>query len=196
MKLLHVGCGQKDKSRIKGFAGDVWKEIRVDIDPSVNPDIIGDLTNLGAIGDGEVDAVFSSHNLEHLYFHQVPKALAEFRRVLNKDGIAIITCPDLQSVCEQVVAGKLVEPLYESPAGPIAAIDILYGHRRSLNAGNEFMAHRCGFTQATLTKLLVQSGFQTIIGRRRPKFFDLWAVAAKAELSDEDAKALAARYLP
>jgi len=37
--LLHVGCGPEDKSDLKGFDNDDWKEIRLDIDEDVNPDI-------------------------------------------------------------------------------------------------------------------------------------------------------------
>ena len=42
-----------------------------------------------------VDAVFSSHNIEHLYPHEVPLALKEFMRVLKPDGFVLMTCPDL-----------------------------------------------------------------------------------------------------
>jgi hypothetical protein len=43
---------------------------------------------------------------------------------------------------------------YTAPAGPIAPLDILYGHRASMARGNLFMAHRCGFTQKVLTGTL------------------------------------------
>ena len=46
--------------------------------------------------------------------HEVPIALREFYRVLKEDGMVVITCPDLQSVCEAVVQDKLLEPLYKS----------------------------------------------------------------------------------
>ncbi len=45
-----------------------------------------------------VDAIFSSHNLEHLYPHEVPVALSEFMRVLRSDGFVVLTCPDLKAV--------------------------------------------------------------------------------------------------
>jgi hypothetical protein len=44
---------------------------------------------------------------------------------------------------------KLTEPAYQSSAGPI---DILYGHRDYIGAGNLFMAHHCGFTEKALTR--------------------------------------------
>jgi predicted SAM-dependent methyltransferase len=36
-----------------------------------------------AVASESVDAIFSSHNIEHLYPHEVPVALAEFIRVLK-----------------------------------------------------------------------------------------------------------------
>ena len=44
--LLNVGCGLSNISHIKGFNNDNWKEIRFDIDKSVNPDIVGTLTDM------------------------------------------------------------------------------------------------------------------------------------------------------
>ena len=96
--FLHVGCGPKHKDRTP-FASQNWREIRLDIDSAVQPDVIGTMTDMKAVRDASVDAVFSSHNIEHLYPHEVPIALAEFYRVLKPDGFVLLTCPDLQSVC-------------------------------------------------------------------------------------------------
>jgi len=97
--FLHVGCGGKDKAHTTAaFAGDNWQEIRLDINEAIHPDIVGTMTDMKAVSSESVDAVFSSHNIEHLYPHEVPLALAEFLRVLKPDGFTVITCPDLQSV--------------------------------------------------------------------------------------------------
>ena len=77
------------------------------------------MTSMVAVADQSVDAVFSSHNIEHLYPHEIPLAVAEFLRVLKMDGFAVITCPDLQSVAVLVAQDKLTEPAYVSPAGPL-----------------------------------------------------------------------------
>lgn len=184
-KLLHVGCGPKRKNKTtQGFNTPEWTEIRFDIDRSVNPDIIGSMTDMGMLPDAAVDAVFSSHNIEHLYPHEVPTALAEFARVLKPTGIAVITCPDLQSVCALVAANKLTQPAYTSSMGPISPLDILYGHRDSLSNGNLYMAHRCGFTAESLKAVLLDSGFASTAIFARPRHFDLWAFASKARLSN------------
>jgi len=151
MQLLHIGCGPMRKAQTtRGFNTEAWSEIRLDIDPSVSPDVTGTMTDMSAVPSGSVDAIFSSHNIEHLYPHEVPVALTEFLRVLSDDGFAVITCPDLKSVCALVAEDKLTEPAYVSPAGPISPIDILYGHRPPMARGNLYMAHRCGFTQKVL----------------------------------------------
>lgn len=190
-KFLHVGCGPKSKQQTtKGFNTDAWQEIRLDIDKAVEPDVIGTMTDMHLVANEAVDAIFSSHNIEHLYPYEVPIALKEFLRVLNEAGFLLITCPDLQSVCALVAENKLTETAYESAAGTITPLDILYGHRASMQAGNLYMAHRCGFTKDVLTKALIQAGFKSVIAAARPTHFDLWAIASKATLSTEQLWAL------
>lgn len=194
--FLHVGCGPQTKNGLKGFQSDDWKEIRFDIDKNVNPDIIGTLTDMSKVETASVDAIYSSHNIEHLFAHEVPTALREFHRVLKPTGFVVITCPDLISVCEAVVKDKLLEPLYQSPAGPISPLDILYGHRGFIAQGNVFMAHKCGFTYSVLNSCFYEAGFIKTFGGTRPAAFDLWLVAFKSDVTDEDATKQATIFLP
>jgi hypothetical protein len=46
-----------EKNNLKGFEG--WDEIRLDIDPQVEPDIIGSLTDMSACESGFFDAPYS-----------------------------------------------------------------------------------------------------------------------------------------
>lgn len=193
--FLHVGSGHKRKDRTTKALSS-WKELRFDIDESVQPDLVGTMTNMSSVSSESVDAVFSSHNIEHLYPHEVPLALSEFIRVLKSDGIAVITCPDLKSVCALISEDKLTDAAYTSPAGPIAPIDILYGLRSSMAQGNLYMAHRCGFTEKVLTATLQASGFKSVASMARGyPYFDLWAVASKEELPEEQIKALALEHM-
>lgn len=196
--FLHIGCGPKRKNQTtKAFNTPEWIEQRLDIDQSVNPDIVGTMTEMSAVANESVDAIFSSHNIEHLYAHEVPVALAEFKRVLKPDGFLVITCPDLQSVCALVAEGKLTEPAYTAPAGPITPLDILYGHRPPMAKGNLFMAHRCGFTEKVLIGTLQQAGFQMIASKRRPHpFFDLWALATLDKREEAELRQLANGHIP
>jgi SAM-dependent methyltransferase len=194
-QLLNVGCGPL--GRAHGFAGfESWQEVRLDIDASVQPDVIGTMTDMSAVPTGSIDAIVSSHNIEHLYPHEVPLALAEFVRVLKPDGLVLITCPDLQSVCAQVAKGALASPLYESPAGPISALDILYGHRGAMASGNLYMAHRCGFTLQVLADTLQACGFARSIGRAHAERYELNMLGSKQAIPDQAMRTLATRHLP
>jgi len=196
--FLHVGCGPKRKDRTTaGFNTPEWNELRLDIDASVQPDIVGTMTDMSRVPDASVDAIFSSHNIEHLYPHEVGVALKEFRRVLKADGFVVVTCPDLQSVAELIAQDKLTEPAYTSPAGPIAPLDILYGHRPAMARGNLYMAHRCGFTQKVLTATLLEGGFARVAAtRRKHPNYDLWAVGCKSQISDQALTQLAQQHFP
>jgi len=196
-KLLHVGCGSSRlENTTKGFNDGAWSEIRFDINALNNPDIVGSMSDMNKVDTGSIDAIFSSHNIEHLYFHEAFVALTEFNRVLKEDGFCVITCPDLQAVCALVAEDLLLDAAYISPAGPIAPIDIIYGHRISLAQGNDYMAHRCGFTKQTLSTMLGNAGFRAVRTIRRPECFDLWALASKEYLSDSQLRALASNHFP
>jgi ubiquinone/menaquinone biosynthesis C-methylase UbiE len=152
----------------------------------VQPDIIGSMTDMSTVSSSSVDAIFSSHNIEHLYPHEVAITLAEFLRVLKPEGFVVLTCPDLQSVAKLIAEDKLCEPAYQSPAGPISPLDILYGHRSAMERGNLYMAHRCGFTGKTLLQAFLDAQFKRAIATHRESpFFDLWIVATKDMASDQ-----------
>jgi SAM-dependent methyltransferase len=194
--FLHVGCGPQDKTGLKGFDSPEWTEIRFDIDPDAAPDIEGTLTDMHEVDSESVDAVYSSHNIEHVFPHEVPTVLSEFHRVLKRDGIVVLTCPDLRSVCQAVVADRLLEPLYESSAGPIAPLDILYGLRTAIADGKIHMAHKTGFTYSTLNSAFLSAAFKFTFGAARPRHFDLWIVAFKQSMTDAEGAQIAMNYLP
>jgi SAM-dependent methyltransferase len=177
-QVLHVGCGYAEESHLHpSFKREQWQEIRMDIDPRVKPDFVGDMLDMRAVKDGTMDAIWSSHNVEHLYAHEVPVALKEFYRVLKEGGFALITLPDIQSVAEHVARGNLEQALYKSPNGPITPLDIMYGFGRAIAKGNKYMAHKTAFTATTLGLKLRQAGFYNVQVKRDK--FDLWAVAHK-----------------
>jgi predicted O-linked N-acetylglucosamine transferase (SPINDLY family) len=182
--VLHVGCGPNDWRSLPTKFWRRWREIRLDIDPVVNPDIVASMLDMSPVQTASIDAVFSSHNIEHLHPHEVPVALTEFRRVLKPGGLVVLICPDLQSVCALVAEDKLEETTYVSPAGPIAPIDILYGFRTAMANGNLFMAHKTGFTATTMENVLRKCGFESIVVERFPPHA-LWALAYVDNVASE-----------
>ena len=160
------------------FHGPEWREIRLDLDPAVRPDIVCSITDMTPVATNSADAIWSSHNLEHLQRHEVPLALRECMRVLKPRGLLLLTLPDLRQVAQLVVEDRLEDQAYNSSSGPITPLDMIFGHTASLALGNQFMAHRSGFTARSLHKLLIQAGFVEV-SLRQGASFDLWATGYK-----------------
>jgi SAM-dependent methyltransferase len=139
---------------------------------------VASVTDLAVIADGSVDAVWSAHCIEHLYAHEVPQALAEFRRVLNDTGFVCLIVPDLQAIAEWIASDRLHETIYESSAGPITAHDMLWGYGAAIARGETAMAHRCGFTPTAFLQVLQNAEFGEIALRRRSNL-ELAAIALK-----------------
>jgi len=196
--ILHVGPGHRNNGAKlpAAFQGSDWREIRLDIDPANEPDIVGSMLDMAAVADTSVDAIYSAHNIEHVYAHEVPQVLKEFLRVLKPDGFLVVTCPDLQTVCQLVAEDKLNDAAYTSQAGPITPLDILYGHSAALAAGHHYMVHKTGFTLKTLTQALHDAGFSTSAGKRRLRGLDLWVVATKGPMEETALRELAVKVLP
>ncbi len=145
--ILHAGCGS---SPLPAWLGG-HKEVRLDIDASVNPDIIASLTDLGDIGP--FDKIWCCHCLEHLRPREVDKALSEFYRVLKWGGSLFAMVPDLEGV------EPTTEILYESEGGPISGLDMLYGYTPWVEK-NPFMAHKTGWIEKTFLKTLNSGHFR------------------------------------
>lgn len=164
--FINAGSGSPENTRLPKFFRK-WRQIRVDVDPAMEPDVVASIADLSAIPDGSADAVWSAHCMEHLFAHEVPAALAEFRRVLRKTGFACIVVPDLQAIAHWIVEDRLHETIYESAAGPITAHDMLWGFGRAIAGGKSAMAHHSGFTPTLFLECLKEAGFAEIVLRRK-----------------------------
>ena len=183
--LVNLGSGPREAVSLPGYFKD-WKQLRVDVDPLVEPDIVADLTDLSPIPDNHADAVWASHCIEHLYEHQVMTALNEFRRVVREDGFVCVMVPDLQAVASYVAADRMNETLYDSPAGPITPHDIFFGYGPAIASGRTSMAHRCGFTPGVLLRCFEKLSFGEVVLRRRDESLELVALARVTPPRDED----------
>jgi predicted SAM-dependent methyltransferase len=161
-----------------------WEEVRLDIDPAVDPTVLGSITEMKDFPEQAFDAIWSSHTLEHLFAHEVPLALRECKRVLKSDGFAIFMCPDLESVAEHLAKYGTDHVAYESAAGPVTALDMLYGHQASVARGRYSMAHKTGFTAERLGNLLLEAGFPTV-RVRRDGHFEICALAFAEHAHEE-----------
>jgi SAM-dependent methyltransferase len=176
-RILNAGSGPERIRRIARMISERdWEEVRLDIDAGVKPDVVGSITQLDVSFPAETfDAVWSSHVLEHLYAHEVYPALRQFIRVLKPDGFALIMSPDLEAVAHHIIAHGIAGIAYESPAGPVRPLDMLYGHSRAIEGGRYHMAHKTGFTADRLGNLLLSVGFPTV--STRTENFEVCALA-------------------
>ena len=186
-RVLNTGSGPYQPGKLhRAFAPAEWTEVRLDIDPQVRPDHVGTVTDMRSFApDASFDAIWSSHNVEHLHTHEVSVAFREFRRVLRPDGFALITCPDLDAIVRLIADGQMHDVIYTSPAGPITPFDMLYGHSASIASGNHFMAHNTGYTVERLGRVALEAGFEEVrVGKGR--FLDLWALALMRDARASD----------
>lgn len=102
---LNLGCGSK---KVEGFIG-------VDIKAS---DVVADIRKL-PFDDDSADEIMAIHVCEHLYVHEIVGVLAEWRRVLEPEGILAVELPCLDKVLEHFRRGSpenmTLWPLYGDP---------------------------------------------------------------------------------
>ena len=134
--VLHVGSGGK---RIEGA-------VNCDLhDPAA--DRRWDATNLDEVPDASIDIVEHHHLIEHLSAADLPRALAEWARVLKPDGLLVVSAPDLETVLERWLAMKERERWDYG-------IKMIYGSQE-----HEGMFHKNGFTPRRLAQVLKAAGF-------------------------------------
>lgn len=207
-KVLNVGGNNKSIPLPPQYAG--YEHLLLDIDPTGKPDICCDARKLTTLAAEQFDAIYNSHNLEHYYRHDVGAVLAGFRHVLKDGGFIQIRVPDMAEVFRRVVEGGLDidDALYQSAAGPIMALDVIYGFQLQIErSGQEFFAHKTGFTQKSLLAALQKAGFTKIYssvgnlevtavafkGTPTPETLALWGLKPEVavQAATEDAEALA-----
>lgn len=192
-KVLHVGCGLSSLEHLPdGFQDGTWEEVRLDIDPDCNPHIVGTIQDMTEVASESVDAVYSSHNLEHVHFHEVAGVLQEFKRVLNPEGFCVITCPDIKAVAKAIIEHGVDGVLYSSPAGDITANDIMYGQSSAIEQGQFYMAHKTGFDLAALLRRLEEAEFYLCCGKTHG--LSLWSMAFKENRDKSLVKSMFRRF--
>lgn len=162
-RVLNVGGNSKEIALPPAYDG--FEHLLLDIDPKGKPDIVCDARELGTLDGAQFDAVYCSHNLEHYYLHDVPKVLRGILHVLKPGCCAHLVVPDVHEVMRLAIANNLDlhDVLYQSKAGPITVCDVLYGYGTEIeHSGNDFYAHKTGFSQKSLLRALLDAGYTKI----------------------------------
>lgn len=194
MNFLNVGGCNKHIPVPKHYAG--WDHSLLDIMPGAEVDVVCDARLMAQnLPAGQFDAVYCSHNLEHYYRHDLTKVLAGFKHVLKDDGFVEIRVPNMQAVFDRLVKGgkDIEDVMYESAAGPIRAVDMIYGLSSFIaGSGNDFMCHKNGFTPKSLAEVLYFNGFEHLFVGTPD--MDLLAFAFKQKPSDSQIELLKLKY--
>ena len=178
--VLNVG-GNNKSIPIPAHYGS-WRHLLLDISPTDDADIVMDARKLTNLPAQQFDAVYCSHNLEHYYAHQVKTVLTGFAHVLKPGGFAEIHVPDIRSVLKRFIESdmEIHDVLYVSPGGPITVHDVVYGWGKEIEAsGEDFYAHKTGFTEASLMAALNNAGFSQVWIAQSDNDFALAALAFK-----------------
>lgn len=182
-KLLNVGGNSKNISISSLY--DDWEHLLLDIDPDLEPDIVCDARNLTSLPASTFDVIYCSHNLEHYHPHEIPRVLQGFRHIVKEHGAIDIHVPDLGELMRLAAQNNLDmdSTLYTSKAGPITVHDVLFGYHVEIErSGNDFFAHKSGFTANFLEKVLRANGFPYVfLGSGN---LEIRAVAFTAEPND------------
>jgi len=133
--MLDIGCGESLK---KG-------DIGVDFRKTGSVDIVADARML-PFKDESFDHVYCSHLIEHFSHRDVRNVLVEWVRVLKKEGVIEIRCPDLRARALLFC----LNPSWQN-------VKNIYGGQDYV--GNQ---HRCGFSFGLLKHFLESCGVKNI----------------------------------
>ncbi|HEX8523927.1 MAG TPA: methyltransferase domain-containing protein [Tepidisphaeraceae bacterium] len=167
--FLDVGSGSDES--LPSYYRD-WTRHRLDIDPACHPDVLLDARHLDRLAASSYDAVYCSHNLEHYYRHDGLKVVRGIHHVLKPTGFFEVRVPDVLSLMQAVVASKLDldAVVYRSRGNDIRVNDMIYGWSDMIErCGNDFWAHKTGFSTTTLINFVAPVGFaHYVIGPANP----------------------------
>lgn len=142
---LNIGCGGR---RIPGYTG-------VDAVERPAAEIIARADKI-PLEDGSVDEIMAIHLWEHFYRWECDNVIAEWKRLLKPGATLVLELPNLVKCCENLIHGRMVGGKHADQLSYWG----LYGDPRD---GDQFMAHRWGWTPASLTSFLKEHGFIKIV---------------------------------
>jgi predicted SAM-dependent methyltransferase len=139
---INIGCGR--------MVIDGWTNCDIQVSPKAprEPEILCCADNI-PLDDGVAGVVMALHLIEHFYLWEVPRVLAEWRRLLKPGGQLILELPNIEAAAKNLLTGMTDQmcmwPFYGDP-----------GHK------DPFMCHRWGYTPKTIKALLRDNGFMGI----------------------------------
>ncbi|MCJ2541597.1 methyltransferase domain-containing protein [Thermostichus vulcanus] len=127
-----------------------WKIFN--IQPGPNVDYVGNAVDLSQFPDNSLEAIYTSHTLEHFnYTQELPVVLKEWYRALRFGGQLMISVPDLPTLCRLYLKEEA------TPAQRFAIMRMMFGGQV-----DEYDYHKVGLSWEHLFMLLSQAGFRII----------------------------------
>jgi len=126
-----------------------WKIFDIESRPEV--DFIGNASNLNQFADDSIEAIYTSHVLEHFYYglgNELIATLSEWHRVLKPGGKLYISVPNLQVLCWLFIHPNLM------PLERHQIMRMMFGGQT-----NEHDVHKVGFDADILALYLEEVGF-------------------------------------
>ncbi|MCF2971746.1 methyltransferase domain-containing protein [Synechococcus sp. Nb3U1] len=137
-----------------------WKIFN--IQSGENVDYVGNAIDLSQFPDNTLEAIYTSHTLEHFdYTQELPKVLKEWHRTLKFGGQLMISVPDLPTLCRLYLKEGI------TPAQRFVIMRMMFGGQV-----DEYDFHKVGLSWEHLFMLLSQVGFRIIRKVDRFNLFD------------------------
>jgi len=142
-KKIHLGCG---KRYIPGF-------VHVDLADFAHIDYQHRIDRLPMFEDNSASLIYSCHSFEYFDRQQAKEVLAEWRRVLEPEGVLRLAVPDFEALIKVYEKfgdlNRVLGPLYGRWAVPSSNPDSL-------------IYHRTVYDFNSLQDLLIQNGFSEV----------------------------------
>ncbi len=170
--------------KINVGAGNVKRDgyLNADVRPDSGADIIGEAWNLKGVAPGTVDEVYSRHMLEHLDPGDARRALAHWFDLLKPGAKLNVIVPDIEFHCRQLL-GLASSTFHDQQQHAFAAF---WGWRDEARGGNREDAHRWGYTQTTLTAMLLSAGYASVVRQMSGADHEPWHLNIVARKPDRD----------
>jgi predicted SAM-dependent methyltransferase len=140
---LHLGC---DKRYIPGF-------VHVDLADFPHIDYNHRIDHLPMFADESVSLIYSCHAFEYFDRQQAKEVLAEWRRVLQPQGVLRLAVPDFEALVK----------VYQQLGDLNRVLGPLYGRWVIPSADGELLIyHRTVYDYQSLAALLVENGFRHV----------------------------------
>ena len=144
-----------------------------------------DLTKPFPWASGSVDAIYSSHTLEHLSRADGEAFLAECARCLKVGGRLRIVVPDLAVIVERYQSGVVAAPDFVESLGVL--YDLKGGQLKSKASIFTQFPHKCMYDELSLLKAFRDAGLES---KSRQAFDSDISAIVEIELADRTTEGL------